>query len=302
MPIGGGFYSAEQEQNFRAANERVRIGGPDAPQCGARTRTGSACRLLPVKGSKRCLRHCGPKAAREFRERQKRDYGAGRISHDEWERAEAQRSANRLMARWKKDPWAPGATISLGEHETAFLHESGVAVRPAHAPMPAAVLDWLRWQYRRLQIDRKRDEQWAQVLRGQLPTRLAAAGEPPASAIAGLEQEYAAQALWQGGGAQPQFSKRQQLDRPKAPARRAEKPLHGRGRRTPDPNVDAQELGAVFYRYRATLAPLMEKCHDEQEQAALINAMYALDAAAGSAAAPAAHARWTRMVTGLLGR
>lgn len=301
MPRGGGFYSSEQANHFRASNARVRIGGVDAAKCGARTRSGGACQLLPVKGSCRCLRHCGPKAAREFRERQKRDYALGRISHEAWERSEARRAANRLRDKWKKDPWAPGATISLGEHETTFLHDSGVGERAAYAPLAPAVLDWLRWRYRRLQIDRKRDDQWMRVLREELPARIEGAGSPTASDNIDLGQCVTGAVPWRGDALTPS-PKRQLLDRPKAPARRADRSLRARGRCVPKPTANLQDLGAVYYRHREALAPLMAKCRDEQEQFELIRTLHDMDAAADTATASGVHTRWTGMVTELLAR
>ncbi len=101
--LRSGFYTEEHEQNFRVANQRVRRGGANAEICGARTRTGSVCQMAPLKGSRRCLRHAGPKAANEYRERQKEQFLSGRLSWTDWTRAEAKRAANRLREKWKRD-------------------------------------------------------------------------------------------------------------------------------------------------------------------------------------------------------
>ncbi len=113
--------SFEQEQKFREANALVRRGGPQAKMCGARMRTGAPCAQPPIRAGKgRCLRHAGPKAAIEHRAAQLRAFKTGKISAEEWNRAEARRAANRLGRQWKKDPWVPGSTIDLGAHEGPF--------------------------------------------------------------------------------------------------------------------------------------------------------------------------------------
>ena len=69
----------------------------------------------------------------------------------------------------EEEPWRPGQTIDLGAFEERFLIESGSARLGAAVRVPPAVLDWLRWRYRRLKIDRKRDEEWLRVLREDYP-------------------------------------------------------------------------------------------------------------------------------------
>ena len=273
MSAGGGFYSEQQERNFREANERVRLGGADAPECGARTRTGALCRALPLTGSARCIRHCGPKAAREFRERQWRDYRKGRLSHAVWTRAEARRAANRLRERWKKNPWHPGATINLGEYEHRFRLESGIGSRPADA-LPAAVLDFLRWKYRRLQIDRKRDAAWMGVLRDEFPRRLAAAGPCPPDMVALHERGLASvEALWRADEPAT-FSKRGNADVPKAPKRTKLGPSL-RKTRVKDNSEDEDAVTRFIHEYREALAPHFERCRTDDERLAVVAAMRA---------------------------
>lgn len=283
MPIGGGFYSKEQEVNFRAANVRHRRGGRDEISCGARTRAGAACGGKPLVGSNRCLRHAGPHAARAFRARQKRDYHAGRISHVEWTRAEAKRAGNRLRDKWKKNPWLPGSTIDLGEREWAFQHEAGLDVR---LPLvPPAVVDFLRWKYRRLQIDRKRDSEWVQVLRDEFPRRVRAAGPAPSFEILGHEQKQSPNPhLWTVN--RKPFSKREHLDPPKVNTAKSKSEL--RRVRVRD-HLGADELGMLLHQYRLTLLPLLERCNNPDEQ------MSVLVALAGFIADPAntvAHNHW----------
>src|SRR5690606_12457668 len=119
----------------------------------------------------------------------------GRMSWEDFARAEAKRAANRLRARWKKDPWAPGRTIDLGSYEERFQIELGRPDERGHVIAPA-VLDWLRWKFRRLQVDRQRDNEWAAVLRFDYPDRGRAAGQAPGIEL--LPPEPGA-AVWSAG-------------------------------------------------------------------------------------------------------
>lgn len=117
------FNDETHQTSFEEGRALARRGGPLAPVCGAKTRDGGHCRHAPLVGGARCLRHAGPKAARQYRERQHEAMRAGKISYAEFARSEAKRGANRLRDQWKKDPWVPGSTIDLGEHEMAFQGE-----------------------------------------------------------------------------------------------------------------------------------------------------------------------------------
>jgi hypothetical protein len=202
---------------------------------------------------------------------------SGKLSHEEWVRAEGRRAANRLRDQWKKNPWLPGSTIDLGEREWAFRQESGLDRRSD--PMPPAVLDWLRWRYRRLQIDRERDREWLQVLQRDLPDRLLAAGPAPMDATARQEQERATNVLQWTIEPTAHFSKRSGLDRPCVP--KPDKPFSlrgpGRPRKHPRPDLppdQQQEIGLFVYQHRAVLGPMFERCR-EDEQATIIGALRA---------------------------
>jgi len=174
-----GFQSDRLVSRFR---ERARItarGQAFAPICGARTRQGAACQNAPIReGKDRCLRHAGPKAANAHHERLWREFQSGKLSPTEWHRREAKRAANRLHDRWKKDPWVPGQTIDFGQAEgdmTDALRDLGVDV----ASLAPAVADWLRWRYRRTQIDRTDAGAWERAVRHDLPQRVTKAGPRP---------------------------------------------------------------------------------------------------------------------------
>ena len=79
-----------------------------------------------------------------------REFQSGKLSPANWHRHEAKRAANRLHDKWKKDPWLPGWTIDLGQAEgemTDSLRDFGVD----GDRLAPAVVDWLRWRYRRTQ-------------------------------------------------------------------------------------------------------------------------------------------------------
>ena len=171
-----------------SARSRKRISGPRTCSTGAAGRrkscagrghgTARTCRGKPLTGSMRCIKHAGPRAARAFRERQRKAYLSGNLSHEDWTRAEAKRAANRLRDQWKKNPWLEGRTIDLGEHEQAFSASVRLH-RVKLDDLPPAVVDWLRWKFRRFQVDRSDDSKWADVLQVQLPERLRKIGPGP---------------------------------------------------------------------------------------------------------------------------
>lgn len=164
-----GFLSDEHQEAFEAGRQMVRRGGGAARICGARTKGGAACQSAPLKGHWRCLRHAGPKAARELRNRQLRDLALGRLSVAAFAKLEARRATNQVRIRWRRDPWAEGATIDLGNHERAFRAAVGSLLHRA----PPAELDRARWKFRRFQLDSSNQRAWADVLQG-LPARIAA--------------------------------------------------------------------------------------------------------------------------------
>lgn len=297
MPRGGGFYSSEQEANFRAANVIHRRGGPNEVVCGARTRTGGQCQQKPLHGSRRCIKHAGPHAARAFRARQLRDLARGKIMSEDFAAHEARRAANRRGDQWKKNAWLPGSTIDLGEHEWAFEQESGIA--HTSEPIAPAVLDWLRWKYRRLQIDRKRDAEWVRVLREEYPRRVERAGKPTMDDLAILEQHAASASLsggapahWTVGGRVPS-PKRQKLDLPKAVRPRRDLRLPGASKRKARAEPDPQEIAMLCVRHGSLLHRLFEKCRGDAEKQAVIAALYEYDQNPDD---PKALARWVETV------
>jgi len=216
-------------------------------------------------------------------------------------RSEGKRAANRLREQWKKNPWVPGATIDLSEHEGEFQQQVGMKVR---SPVPPGVLDWLRWKYRRLQIDQKRDREWLQVLHHDLPVRVSAAGPAP-EAMAAEEENFAAvPTVWRVSDAE-QFSKRERADQPKAPARIKMRSLRGPGRprkkSKEGPDLDTQERNdfAMFvHQYREILIPLFAQTRDTEH----MNIVYALRAFVADPNDRGTREQWFRIASLLTAR
>ncbi len=297
MQMKSGFRSLEHEAAFRDANHLVRRGGQCAAACGARTRTGVACQNAPIReGKGRCLRHAGPKAAREHREHQRRQFFAGKISAAEWNKAEARRAANRLGWEWKKNPWVPGSTIDLAAMEAGF-RRSTQAFGVAPDALAPAVADWLRWRFKRTQIDRQNERAWIRVLSVDLPDRIRKAGVRPDTYEESRAAAEASQApAWRLAVSAPESrSKRHGSDLRRAPGVSRGKGYTGPGRPPSVPPGD-EELGVLMALYRAhrtLVAPLMGRCASEGGRMAVLRALRGYLAAPGERAP---RERWLALV------
>ncbi|PWG17949.1 hypothetical protein DFK10_04380 [Salibaculum griseiflavum] len=174
----------------------------------------------------------------------------------------------------------PGTTIDLQEHEESLRADLIARGVPDDLRgLAPAIADWLRWRFRRLQVDRTDVARWERVLSHDLPLRVKNAGPPPASHK--LEMEVpgggpAGGCLWTPGDhAGTAFSKRQQPDRPKAPPKARGKGYLRPGRpRTRTADVDEMaDLMAVYRSCRETVAPMMERCRTSGDQVALLRAL-----------------------------
>lgn len=295
------FQNEAHEVLFRERARLTARGAVSAPICGARTRTGGACQNPPIReGKGRCLNHAGPKAANEHHERLWREFQSGKLNPADWHRHEAKRAANRLHDRWKKDPWLPGRTIDLGPAEgdmTDALRDFGVDV----AGLAPAVADWLRWRYRRTQIDRTDAGAWARAVRTELPKRVYQAGV----------RRFAFEGATEGpqrGAQRPACkvdpardglpSKRGVPDQPKAPKMIRGKGYGRRGRPRTQPAGDG-ELAGLMELYRqsqATVGPMMEHCANDGDKLALLRALRDYLADPNE---PRALARWLSMARDL---
>jgi hypothetical protein len=215
--LAPGFKSEAHRAAFEEARSRVQFGGANQECCGARTRRGGLCRAVPIAGSKRCLLHCGPVAARAYRERQFEAMGRGEMPFEAWQRAERRRTANRIKDVWKRAPWAPGATIDLGQYEGRFQDDlAAVGVRATE--LAPSVLDAARWRWRRTRLDRDRPEVWHGWVTIQLRKRINDAGRPAGSDDGSPVASAAVQALFQVSRRPTGYSKRTRLDVPNVTA------------------------------------------------------------------------------------
>jgi hypothetical protein len=184
--FGPGFRSEEHRAKFIAGIRANARGGPLARICGAQLKSGAHCTDVCLSGEQRCRKHCGPDAARRFRERQLADYQRGSVSPDVWNRAEERRARNQLNYAWRKDPHLPGQTIDLGSDEMTFRHAVLTLGTDTDVLCPA-VGDWLRWRWQRTQSDRTDGAAWLQAVRDELPRKSAAAAAAAALADLGVK-------------------------------------------------------------------------------------------------------------------
>jgi hypothetical protein len=97
------------------------------------------------------------------------------VTPEVFARAEARRARNKLLDTWTRNPSVPGATIDLGADEGGFQDAlAALGVQPG-TDLPA-VVDWLRWRYRRCMIDRADAGAWTRAVQDGLRDRVAAAG------------------------------------------------------------------------------------------------------------------------------
>lgn len=172
--FGPGFKSEGQRARFMEKNRAFKRHGPEARLCRAKLRKGGVCTQLALAGEERCMRHCGPDAAKRFRARQQREFERGEVSAEVWAAAEARRARNALDWAWHKDPRLPGQTIDLGEAEWAFQDAAQALGVDVLALYPAQA-DWLRWRYQRTQRDRMDAGAWQRAVLTDLPRKRAAA-------------------------------------------------------------------------------------------------------------------------------
>lgn len=252
-----GLHDEEHRRAFLAAATRTWFGAIGAPVCGARTRGNGTCKMRPLAGERRCLRHAGPAAARRHHERLFEALGRGEISFEEWRQHEQRRLVNRLPRIWARNPWAPGATLDLGDFEAHFHADLALGGVNSDALSPAA-LDKAKWRWRRLCHDRKRPEEWLRFVRDELPKRIRRDGpRPPATAAAA-----AIMALFQVDGAPAPTSKRRRLDMPRVPVA-APKPQTPEGRRR-TPAIDDERLAVLWHEHGATIMRVAG--HDADER------------------------------------
>jgi hypothetical protein len=252
-----GFINQKHRNAFSEAAAEHGRGGASAKHCGARTRSGGTCKMAPLKGHWRCLRHAGPAAARVHRDRQLRELAAGRLDPTVFNRAEQRRAANRLRWEWRKHgPWVPGSTIDLGAQEAVFAeHLAGAGFQ--FFAIPPAVIDWLRWRFRRHYLDRRSADRWAASL-ADARTRIREAGPAPTFPVTNDGNRVAA-APFATPRNLPTWSRRRQPDKP----RRMPKAVQLASKLPPEPAEDLWELLRI---HRADLAPVLARCESDSDR------------------------------------
>lgn len=202
--FGPGWRSPEHKANALAARRAFARCGPEARHCGAKLRKGGVCTQLALAEEDRCLRHCGPDAARRFRQRQQRAFERGEVAPEVWAAAEVRRARNALEWAWTRDPRLLGQTIDLGEAEGPF-RDAARALGVDVGSLYPAQADWLRWRYQRTQRDRKDAAAWTRAVQTDLPQRRAAAEVAVMLADLGIKdgrtrEARAAKAAFRAGG------------------------------------------------------------------------------------------------------
>lgn len=280
-----GFKDDAHREKFEAARDRARLGGVDRECCGARLRTGGFCALPVVVGFRRCRKHGGPAQARVVRHRQVEALAKGELSPADFERFERRRAANRLTYRWRSNPWLPGATIDLAEHEGRFRAElAGMGFRIN--AMPPAVLDSARWKFRRTVVDRGRAGAWTDFLAGKLQELIDRAGmaPPPADGVHLIETPaFVAAPIMPG-------SKRRLPD-----ARRGAPPpvADGGPLVAPPRETEREAAGRALWEHRAALAGVLGLARSDDDRLAIGAAFVRLQAKPGD---PDEARRWAGLV------
>ena len=267
----GGILNEEHRARFEAARAKATIGQPGRAICGAKTRNGGICQHPPVTGFSRCRKHCGPKGHRAVRERELKALGKGKLAFADWVRREDRRAATRITERWKKDPWAPGATLSLGTHDGAFCAEMA-AQGWAVPDLPPSVTDWARWKYRRAFIDRRQPDIWARAME-QMADRVARAGEAPFGH--GLSTSGTKPPVYAVPDKLSPYSKRRRLD---------PKPVEQKPKEAPRAPF-ADELADLMKKYAEGLEPILLRCGSDMARLVVLRAYDRLAASDHDAAA-----------------
>lgn len=274
MLIRPQFQSKQHEAAFRSGAKKTQRGAAGAAICGARARIGAECLNAPIReGNGRCLAHAGPKAANAFHARKKQAFESGRITAAEWNRAEARRAANRLGDQWKTNPWLPGSTIDLGEHDGNFRDAVSALALDA---LPPAVVDWLRWRYRRTQIDRPNSASWYKALTQDLQRRIEHAGPRPTGTAYSEYNFASAPRTWAVSETDTTNSSRRALpDTPRAPKiiRGKGYTRPGRPRTQPADENEFDDLMRVYRENTAVLEQLMSAARSEAKQLAVLRTL-----------------------------
>ena len=279
-------------------------GGANRQTCRATTRKGVRCGGPVLAGFPMCRRHAGPAAARVHRERELRALAAGRITPEQWARAEAQRTRNRVCNRRRyRDGWLkPGLTLAFAAPLEAAFQDAARAVLGGRGwdGLPDATRDRLRWAWRRYQLDRDKPDAWQAKARAAL-IELAARGPVPA----GIEHDDGRGAHLIRVDRRPSgFSLRTrvteaELDRALALPGRVKARLAGKTPRKPAEGrsgsavtrLPTKDLDAFLHAHSGSLRHVLALAGSDDDRAAIARAYHGV-----LAEAPGAHSEWARLV------
>ena len=168
--------------------------------------------------------------------------------------------------------------------------------------IPPRVQDWLRWRYRRLQLDRKDDDAWVAVLRSELPGRVQDADPRPERTLdeggsRGRSGGGVAHLQWSARGERPSYKR----SKPDVVRRRdtVDTDLPKRTKRRLASAPDATRVAEIVRASSEVLRPLLPACTGEDERSALVAALVAyVDQPANSQA----RQRWLETVWALRAR
>jgi hypothetical protein len=235
-----------------------------------------------VKGFDRCRHHIGGADAKRFRQLKQKRFEQGKLTPQQMRNYAARRARNRLNAIWRRDPWVPGQTIDLGEHEADFRLElaySGCDI----SELAPALADKARWKWRRFRLDGQSADKWHEFVSRDLPQQITKAGPRPADYDARLPAVNIEPVKAAPAGPS---SRRRNSDRPRRqkPAGISAKRQRGRPRKALSLQLDEQttaQLIAQNAELRTALA--MSKSDDEARKT--IAAFHGLLLAPGDAVA-----------------
>lgn len=154
-----GLHDKAHREAFFAGARKFREAGRFR-YCKATAKSGNPCRGLAMRGTEYCLFHAPADVKRERRWRRlARLRSAEEVAS--FNRREAVRCQREI---WRRDRWAPGATIALGPREAQFQADlAGFGLNPA--TFSPATLDQAKWCWQNMQTGRLTRQQFADRVR-----------------------------------------------------------------------------------------------------------------------------------------
>ncbi|NIZ62992.1 hypothetical protein DL239_18665 [Sedimentitalea sp. CY04] len=142
--------------------------------------------------------------------------------------------------------------------------------------LPPAVVDWLRWRYRRTQIDRPNSASWYKALTQDLQRRIELAGPRPTGTDYSEHKFASAPRTWAVSETGTTSSSRRELpDTPRAPkiVRGKGYTRPGRPRTQPADENEFDDLMRVYRQNTAVLEQIMSAARGEAKQLAVLRTL-----------------------------